>query len=180
MNTNLGNYYDFKTIFPIFMGALTTELIFLAVIRYFPTLTGKWVKQWWTTYGLSAILCDVAIMTLGVLLTRYVYTKLGWKWSLAKFLVILVVLQLIHDFLLYALVIKPLPKGHNAIFDLFKKYGADGGWTILAGDAAMVILTVLFALYYTNLKDVNQYMILFLILYVLPYFLHKDGMYHVY
>ena len=179
MNTTLGDYYDVKTIFPIFLGALTIELIFLAMIRYFPVYFGKPVSQWWTTYGLSAILCDVAIMVLGVLLARYVYTKMGYEWSLTKFLVILVGIQLIHDFLLYVLVINPLPEGHNAIFDLFKKYSVSG-WKILLADAIMIIFTALFALYYTTFKDVNQYMTLFFIVYVLPYFLHKDGVNHVY
>ena len=179
MNQNLSNYYDVKTIFPIFMGALTIELIFLAMIRYFPYYFGKPVSQWWTTYGLSAILCDVSIMVLGVLLARYFYTKLGWTWSLTKFLAILIGIQLVHDFLLYVLVINPLPKGHNAIFDLFKKYSISG-WKILLADAIMITFTALFALYYTTIKEVNQYMALFLMVYVLPYFLHKDGINHIY
>ena len=101
-----------------------------------------------------------------------------WKWSLTKFLVLIVAIQVIHDFLLYVLVINPLPKGHNAIFDLFKKYSASG-WKILLADAIMIILTVLFGLYYTSIKDVNQYMALFLILYTLPYFLHKEGINYI-
>jgi hypothetical protein len=179
MNQSLGNYYDVKSIFPIFMGALTIELIFLIMARYLPYYFGKPVNQWWTTYGLSAVLCDASIMVLGVLLARYVYTKLGWKWSLTKFLMILVAIQLIHDFLLYVLVINQLPKGHNAIFDLFKVYSV-GGWKILFADAIMITCTALFAIYYSSIKEVNQYMALFLMLYVLPYFLHKDGVNHIY
>ena len=178
MTQQFSDYYDIKTIFPIFMGALTVEFIFLVMIRYFPVFFGKPVSQWWTTYGLSAIICDVSIMVLGVLLARYIYTKMEWKWSLTKFLVLIVAIQVIHDFLLYVLVINPLPKGHNAIFDLFKKYSASG-WKILLADAIMIILTVLFGLYYTSITDVNQYMALFLILYTLPYFLHKEGINYI-
>ncbi len=117
MDQNLGNYYDVKTIIPIVMGAFTIELIFMILIRYFPTFFGKPVSQWWNTYGLSAVLCDVTIIILGILLARYIYTKMEWKWSLTRFLVLLLAIQLIHDFLLYKLVIQPLPQGHNAIFD---------------------------------------------------------------
>jgi hypothetical protein len=58
----------------------------------------------------------------------------------SPFLVFLVAIiyQILHDVLLYYLVIIPLPKGENAIIDLFKLYVNRGGVATLFGDTIMM------------------------------------------
>jgi len=53
--------------------------------------------------------------------------------------------QLAHDILFYLLIIKPLPTGTNKMIDLFKEYGNENGWKILAYDSFMMASTVLLA-----------------------------------
>jgi hypothetical protein len=51
-------------------------------------------------------------------------------------------IQLVHDVLFYLLVILPVPLGHNAMIDLFKRYATENSWKILPYDSLMIGSTV--------------------------------------
>ena len=60
--------------------------------------------------------------------------------SSLKFVGTLVGVQVIHDLLFYFGIISQIPRGHNAMIDVFKDYSAAGP-KILAGDAVMMIVS---------------------------------------
>jgi ABC-type enterochelin transport system permease subunit len=78
---------------------------------------------------------------LGILLAKMLFpTATGWNLVLFA-----VIIQLIHDVLFYFFIVKPLPTGTNKMIDLFKEYGNENGWKILAYDSFMIGSTVLLA-----------------------------------
>lgn len=126
----------------ILVAVLLTDLIVMFLIRYLPEFFGKPINDWYNQFGLSAVISDVLVIVLGFLIAQYVYQgfiapRIGW--SLPVFLVLLVVIQAIHDMLFYLGVIRPIPEGHNGMMDVFKVYAASGKEKVLIADASMMV-----------------------------------------
>lgn len=106
----------------------------------------KSLKSWYSTFGMNAVGADVLVIVLGVYLLQLLFPGIsGWNLVGAA-----VGLQIVHDILLYVLVIKGVPAGQNAMIDLFKTYAAEGSWKILAADSLMIASSVLLMEYLDN------------------------------
>jgi hypothetical protein len=62
-----------------------------------------------------------------------------YGWNPALFAALLVFIQVAHDLLFYFGVIKTIPRGHNAMMDVFKAYAERGGIKVVAADTAMML-----------------------------------------
>lgn len=96
---------------------------------------------WYKQFGVVAIISDCLVIVLGILLAQFVSPNA----SVTGLAITSVIIQLIHDYLFYIGIIVPLPKGQNAMIDLFKKYSSEGGYKILLADSAMISGTVFLA-----------------------------------
>jgi hypothetical protein len=142
---DISNYKNMKDLLYIFIAVLVVEVVVIFLTRFFPEVFGGALNRWYDAFGLSAVIADVFIIVIGFLIARYVYT--GYmkekfaegKWNPLIFTGTLVMTQLIHDLGFYFGVINQVPRGHNAMMDVFKDYAASGGAKILFGDAAMMI-----------------------------------------
>ena len=106
----------------ILLGILFVDTVIILAARYFPQLFGQNLNTWYDKFGLSAVIADVLIIALGFAIARYIYTfffqdVIGW--SPLYFLILLVLVQVFHDILFYLLVILHLPRGENAMLDVF-------------------------------------------------------------
>jgi hypothetical protein len=132
----------------VVVAVIIIEAIMLIIIRYFTELAGKNINLWYDNFGLSAVLLDIGISVLGIIVTMVIYRTFvfpTYGWSINFFVPLLVLLQQIHDFFLYKFVVLPIPKGHNAVIDIFKAYGKSGGFLILFYDGLMVAGAALIA-----------------------------------
>ena len=124
------------------LAVFLVDLFLLALVRSFPTTFGKSINLWYDSFGLAGVLYDVTILLLGIALTRTIYTTFyaeseGFNpWT---FLWILLWVQVLHDLVFYAAVIKPFPEGANEMMDVFKSYAAEGKWKIVVADAATLV-----------------------------------------
>jgi uncharacterized protein YacL len=112
-------------------------VILLSKVYQMTSALDVWYKQ----FGIVAIVSDCLVIVLGILLAQFISPNA----SVTGLAITSVVIQLIHDFLFYIGVIIPLPKGQNAMIDLFKKYAAEGGYKILLADSGMIAGTVFLA-----------------------------------
>lgn len=102
---------------------------------------GRSLDTWYAKFGMVAVLSDCLVIVLGILLAQMLFlpsTVLGLALTSIG-------IQLVHDVLFYLLVILPVPKGHNAMIDLFKTYATENSWKILPYDSLMIGATVFFA-----------------------------------
>lgn len=124
------------------LATFLIDLLVLALVRGFPSFFGKWVNVWYDSFGLAAVLSDVTILLIGIAIARTIYTTFyaeteGFNpWT---FLWILLWVQVLHDLIFYAAVIKPFPEGANEMMDVFKSYAIEGKWKILLADAGMIV-----------------------------------------
>jgi len=121
---------------------------FVILISKFYQMTSA-LDVWYKQFGIVAVVSDCLVIVLGILLAQFISPNA----SVTGLAVTSVIIQLIHDYLFYVGVILPIPKGHNAMIDLFKKYSAEGGYKILLADSGMIAGTVFLADHLRSYSD---------------------------
>ncbi len=183
----LGDITDYTEISDwtyILLAILIVDIVVLFLTRYFPDWLGKNLNIWYEKFGLSAVISDVFIIAIGFALARYAYKYFQPvnydTFNIWLFLGLLTGIQVIHDIFFYLFVIKPIPKGHNRMMDVFKDYAASGGGKIIVADAAMVLASAGIAMalkeipaHYTALIGLGS-------IYTLPYILETTNKYSIF
>jgi len=178
---DISNFREVSDLLYIFFGILTVDVIVLFLTRYYK-VGGPYLNEWYDKFDLLAVLADVMIILIGFIIARYLYTTYFYEkfgWSPIYFMILLVVVQAIHDILFYFGVIKPIPEGHNQMIDVFKRYADDLGGVIIGGDALLMIFSALFAMIYKSISVDKFYAINSLVVYALPYILFTRNPYEI-
>jgi uncharacterized protein YacL len=121
----------------ILSSVVWVDFFTMLASKYIPM--GNSLNKWYEQFGIVAVASDCLIIVLGILLTKMLFPSAS-GWNLVLFAV---VIQLVHDILFYFFIVRPLPTGTNKMIDLFKEYGNENGWKILAYDSFMMASTVL-------------------------------------
>jgi len=167
--SNINNHYD---LIYITTAVILVDLIVILIAKKTNKL-GKQINVWYDKFGMTAVLLDVTIIIIGLIITRYIFSIYNLKFSPEYFIIISLIVQLIHDMLLYKLIIEPTPKGVNKIIDVYKDYAAENGSKILLADSAMVFGSGLIAMYLKNQKFETTTTILVTSLYIIPYLIYQ-------
>jgi ABC-type enterochelin transport system permease subunit len=138
--------------------------------KYIPMT--KSLNKWYDQFGIVAVASDCLIIVLGILLAKILFPS-ATGWNLVLFAVMI---QLVHDVLFYFFIVKPLPTGTNRMIDLFKEYGSEGGWKILAFDSFMIGSTVLIADVLEEYSFQEQSFVGLLGVYALTYVLYTKNL----
>ena len=167
--SNFNNIYDYL---PLLNGAVSSELIILFILYYTPYFNSNYLKKWYETYRLSAVLADVFILMIGFIITRYIYSRLKLKWNIFKFLGILLVVQIVHDYIFY-LFFNSITKNSNKMLDLFKYYANEVSYNAILSDSFMIIMAGIIGYYLSDLNLNSNIIIFIFLIYLLPYLLHS-------
>jgi hypothetical protein len=168
MFQDISNFYKATDYLPILNGALVVDLFVLLLLNQ-DFIQSSALTQWYKKFHLGAFGADVLSLVIVVLIARYVYTYLGWDWSIYSFLFVIVLVQLCHD-LLFSIIFYAFPRGVSPILDVFKDYANESGAYILIVDALMMIGTVLIGSLFAK-KTLNTNIVLLILLsYLTPYF----------
>jgi uncharacterized protein YacL len=109
----------------------------------------KSLDVWYQQFGIVAVISDCLVIVLGILLAQFITPNA----SATGLALTSVIIQVIHDYLFYIGVILPIPKGHNAMIDLFKRYSTEGSYKIILADSAMIASTVFLGDHLTQYSD---------------------------
>jgi hypothetical protein len=176
MFKDISNFENWSDFLPILSGCLIAEVII--IIMAFTYFKGSKLRSWYNDFGLSAVIIDVLILIIGFIITRFLYNKIFSEFSIIKFLLLALIVQIIHDVLFYYLLVKPMPVGANRIFDIFKDYGVEVGGGAIIGDSFMMILSILFASFLagtganTNSNINTNIIIIVFAVYLIPYLIN--------
>ena len=154
---------------PLLLVAILVVDVVVMIISRHTGRFGNALNVWYDRFGLSAVLSDVFVIAIGFWLARWIYN--GWfaGAGLTWFLGILVVVQAIHDILFYLGVILPIPRGMNAMMDVFKDYSVENGGKIILGDAGLMLASAGVFLALERLSAPLQVAVGLLTVYALPY-----------
>ena len=158
----------------LLLSILIVDVVVMFMVRYVPL--GSAVNTWYDRFGLLAILADVLSIAIGFAVARWIYSTWFSTSGLLTFFAILVGFQCFHDVLFYFGVIQPIPRGTNAMIDVFKQYGVEGGAGIIAFDASMMVASGGIFLGLEQLSPSLQWFIGLLTLYTMSFVLYtKKG-----
>jgi uncharacterized protein YacL len=101
---------------------------------------------WYKKFGIVAVISDCLVIVLGVMLAQFISPSA----SVTVLAGLSVLIQVIHDYLFYVLVILGVPRGQNEMIDLFKTYAKEGSYKIILADSAMIASTVFLGDYLTT------------------------------
>ena len=167
MLANFGNTNDYL---PLFNSVLITDLLVLGLLRT-NVIKSEVLNKWYSKYNLSAVMADVLIILIVLILARFVYSCIFDTYSLPKFIMVAVGLQVVHDLLFYAL-FSNVPRGANQMLDTFKDYANEMSYKAVIADSGMMIMACLIASYLVGRNINTNIIVLVSFLYLLPYLLY--------
>ena len=170
MLKNIGNFNNTNDYLPLFNAVLITDIFVISLLNI-SMIKSQVLKKWYSQYNLSAVIADVLIILIGLIIARAVYYHIFDKFSLFKFIIIAIIVQIIHDILFYVLFVN-IPRGVNKMLDTFKDYANETTYKAILADSGMMIMSCLLASYLVNKNTNTNIIVLISSLYLLPYLLY--------
>lgn len=170
---DISNFFNVNDYLPIFNGTLLADIIIILALYYSPFIKSRILEQWYSKYGLSAVIADVFIIVIGIIITRAIYTHFKLKWNIIYFVLILVGIQIVHDLLFYAF-FSSIPRGNHKMLDFFKDYGNTHKSGAIIGDTIIVILAAVLSSYFKCLSLNTNIIVIIILIYLVPYFIYKN------
>jgi hypothetical protein len=163
---------NIKDYLPLLNAIIITDLLFMIFIAL-GLINSKVLKDWYNKYTLSAVIADVLIIVIVLLITNKLYYYIFKEFSIIKFIILALILQIIHDILFYVL-ITIIPRGKNRMIDTFKDYAKEISFYAIIGDSLMIISACLIFYYLINMDINTNIIILIVSLYIMPYILYNN------
>jgi len=171
MFKNISDFNNVNDYLPIFNAVLITDMVVILLL-IFGFIKSKVLVEWYKKYNLSAVIADILIIFIGIIITRYIYPKLFGEFSIIKFTILAVLVQIIHDILFY-LLFKNIPRGTNMMLDTFKDYANEVGFNAILADSGMMIMASLLSSYLTGQSLNTNSILLIVLVYILPYIVYN-------
>ena len=171
------------TFIHVLTASFVIEIIILFLFK-FTNQTSIAINNWYGNLGWTAVILDVLSLIIGFYIAIFVYKYLlknsyiNKKNEFIKFLVIVLCVQIIHDFSFYFLVIKPTPPRMNKVIDEFKQYAKHYKAQAVVADSLIYLFTtpILYYLISKNSNNENTFISL-VCLYLIGYLLHQKSLY---
>jgi len=171
MFKNIANFDNINDYLPLFNAVLITDL-FVILLLNIRVIKSQVLRQWYSQYNLSAVIADVLIILIGLIITRAIYYYIFDSFSIFKFIILAVAVQITHDILFY-MFFSNIPRGVNKMLDTFKDYANDVSYKAILADSGMMIMSCLIASYLANKNTNTNIIVLVSFLYLLPYLLYN-------
>ena len=165
------NFNNVSDYLPILNSVIITDIVVI-ILLIKGLIKSKVLENWYKRLTLSAVIADVLIIVIGIILTRFLYPYIFSKYSLSKFLILAVLIQITHDILFY-LFCKSVKKGKSEILDIFKDYGTEKGSGAIIADSLMIISSILIASYLKGKTLNSNIIILIFSIYLVPYMVYS-------
>jgi hypothetical protein len=171
MFENISNFNNVNDYLPIFNAVLITDMVVILLL-IFGFIKSTVLVEWYKKYNLSAVIADILIIFIGIIITRYIYSKIFSEFSIVKFTILAVLVQITHDILFY-LFFKNIPRGTNMMLDTFKDYANEVGFNAILSDSGMMIMASLLSSYLTGQSLNTNSILLIVLVYILPYIVYN-------
>ena len=171
MKYNISNVNNINDYLYILNAVIITDLIVISRLLL-GQIKSTVLKQWYRKFTLGAFISDVLVIVIGIMIGRVLYPYIFKTYSLWKFILLVVFIQVIHDFLFYGLS-EMIPRGNSAIMDVFKDYGRQLGPTAVLADSAMMISSILLATWFSSFSMNVNIGILIVSIYIAQYLIYS-------
>jgi len=177
MFTDISKFNNISDYLPILNGSLLADILIIFATFYLPNIIGSnQLANWYKKYGLSAVIADTLILVIGMIIARALYSKIfGNEFNILKFAFLVLIIQIIHDFVFYFGIIKTLPRGVNNMIDIFKDYAEEVSTGAVVGDSIMITMAVIFASLFAGYNNNTNIIILIILVYLMPYIVNAKS-----
>jgi uncharacterized protein YacL len=172
--SGVSDFRDESDLLYIFGGILVFELFTLIYAR-FGGLNSKSLSKWYQKFHLNAVLSDVLSIFIGFLVARWLVTYQlpnKYKNNILVFVIVLLLVQILHDIFFYYCCILPIPSGHNEMIDVFKEYAKEHSAKIIGADSILMLGSLMFALILKNYSGLHTIEIMAFCLYSIIYLIY--------
>ena len=179
---DISDYHDLGDWGFLLVAATLIEVVVIAITRFFPAFSGKYLNLWYSRFKLSAVIQDIFSVLIGFGIARYIYTEYVYPnhdWNPWYFTAIALAVQVVHDVLFYLGVIRQVPEGQNGIIDVFKKYAEAGSYKVVVGDSAIMAGTSIVSMVLKAFPAHGAVFLGLASLYVIPYFMEVKNEFSV-
>jgi len=170
---DISDYKNNSDWLPIIASACLLEVyIIYRAMSY--KKTGALMYNWYSDFGYSAVIADIFIVLIGFILIRYVYKCFiypKYNFNPVIFIIVLLIIQIIHDLTYYYLIVLQIPSGKNRLIDYMKDYGKEYKLSAITGDSLIFIITSLGAMILKGYPPHISIAILIVSIYMYPYVL---------
>jgi hypothetical protein len=170
--SDISNFNNINDYLPILVAAINVDLTVIFLL-YHGFIKSKILKSWYKIFNINAVIADVLILVIGMIITRFLYKFIFNEFTLIKFTILAVIVQVIHD-ILFSVLFSSIPLGYNYMLDFFKMYAKESGYMAIISDSIMMVFVCLlssrFATFSTNFNIIN----LIINCYFIPYMLYYD------
>jgi hypothetical protein len=167
---NISNFFNVNDYLPILNGCINADIIIILLV-FHNVFNSAYLKKWYHKYQLCAVIADVLILVIVLIFSRFLYKYIFHEFSIWKFTILAVFIQIIHDILFYSF-FKSLPYGHNKMLDFFKEYAKEVGVKAILGDSFMIILSCLLSSYFAGYSLNANIITLIISIYFIPYMIN--------
>jgi uncharacterized protein YacL len=167
---DISNFNNLNDYLPILNGCINADLIIISFL-FQGVIHSSYLKKWYKKFQLLAVITDVLILFIGIIITRFLYSYLFSTFSIWKFIILAIFVQIIHD-LIFSWFFRIVPKGYNYILDFFKEYAKDSGFKAILGNSFVIILACLLSSYFSYYSLNINIITLIISLYFIPYTLN--------
>ena len=171
MFKNIAIFSNTKDYLPLLNGVLITDL-FVILLLNMKLINSQVLRKWYSQYNLSAVIADVLIILIGLIIARAIYYYIFDNFSILKFILVAILVQVIHDILFYVL-FKNVPRGMNRMLDTFKDYASEVSYKAILSDSGMMVMAAIIASYLAGESLNKNIIVLVVSVYVLPYLLYN-------
>lgn len=171
MLKNIVNFSNIDDYLPLLNAVLITDL-FVILLLNTKVIKSQVLRKWYSQYNLSAVIADVLIILIGLIITRAIYYYVFETFSLLKFTILAVFVQITHDIIFY-MFFSTIPRGVNKMVDTFKDYANEVSYKAIFADSGMMIMSCIIASYLVNKTTNINIIVLISFLYLLPYLLYN-------
>lgn len=169
---NISNFSNINDYLPILNGCLNADLIIIFLV-FHNIFNSFYLKKWYKTFNLSAVMADVLILVIGIIIARFLYRFIFSEFNIWKFTGLAVCIQIIHDIFFY-LFFTSVPTGYNFMLDFFNSYAKEVGAGAIFGDSFMMIIACLLSSRFATFEINRNIILLIISLYFVPYVVNYE------
>ena len=169
------------TFLHILTASLIIEICMLYIFKF--TKSSKAITNWYSNLKWTAVLLDVLSIMIGFYIAKFIYEYLEYNKYLDKknefrnFIIIVLLVQIIHDFSFYFFVIKPYPRNKNNVIDEFKEYAKHYKSQAVFADSLIYLFTTPLLYYVIKKQDTNINIFISMIcIYLMGYLVYQKSL----
>ena len=162
-------------------ATVVVEVFILYLFRFTKSpLTGVSINRWYDKLGWTSIILDITSVLIGFYIAKFIYEYLveekyiNTDYEFMKYLGLVLLVQIIHDFSFYFFVIKPYPNNKNRVMDELKLYSEKVKTSAVIGDSFMYLIgTPLLYLFIQKNNIHTNTFISIVCFYLIGYLIHQ-------